>query len=829
VQTNLSIFKIALGILLTASSLWLPAVQAAEPDFDLCTVQGREKLWAQKRLNADLMNQYIDAHHLRDPKVRVRLYVIDTGFDSAQIPNLVHPESFHAEPGVYGSLETKLPGNAMSSPQSTNDQSLVGDPLVDTGGHGTMVVSVIGAKDGIGVAPHTDISLLRVTTSATGSDAERTDNSFLDYALLKACTEGHAADPNGLVILNSSWAIRASEDGELPLAKRNPALITHLLDQGCLVLQAAGNDAFVGPLSPTVLDQGPVLSVSATEPFNSFASFSSLGQVAAPGENVFALASHFTHPNTRKNTCAVHDELSQTPTTFISGTSFSSPMTAGIAAEVTGVLRTLHPFTFAALSPPQKIQLVIRILEASAQSGDSLHSIDGLRAILIAERWNLGVPGITELRSSLSTAIPEICGSAPEDYHSKRMFASACQESQKKEAIDQVLVSLGSQALAAKAFESAAGFFLSANADDASIEKFSNAYVTSKVAGSSADDSLNDPVKQLQLRAYLDASFSEWIMPAHLRVNKGQARFLMTGLLSSWSTEGYLERGPGRGSEPILKSLVDNLEQMNGDDVTGILTDFTDTWLKELKPTTPLYNANSITTLIRVLNELRAREAFLPIASKLDALEKKILLMMDIFPATYGETFDAIAAQGEVYEDRGYIFEFFKRHAEDLELYSEMKSEYLAENAGPTDLAFLARVGNVIPNTDLWNLCSSTLKTELSAITLKVLLMSSPEQVNDWITALALESTQTIHELDDIAYHFSYELNRLRPGQRLNSNQQAEAAAIEAMISNPAVSAALPNEGIGMGRSGIYILKASSEYELRKTLPTSLLKALEKF
>ena len=436
---------------LLISFLFMTAAAQAQTDFSVCPVDGRERLWAQKRLNADLMNQYIDQHKLRDAAVKVRLQVVDTGFDQNHIADLMQADSFVALPGVFGTkpmgpTATPFPGDPSANTSTSSDVSLVGDPLKDVGGHGTMVVSVIGAKDGIGVAPRTDLTISRITPDST-TNTESTDNNYMDYSIMHACALGHAADPLGLVIINDSWSIRDDEDGLDPLSKRNPALLKMLSNSGCLLVKAAGNSAFVGPLALNADDGTAVLSVSATQPFNSFADFSSTGEVSAPGEEVYALASHLVPLTTRNDLCELTDSNVTTPRTFISGTSFASPMTAGISAEIVGVLRSMHRSSFEALSGADKIKLVKALIEASSLNRHGLSDIDGLRAVLMAERWTSGVLSSDDFRALLKNNLPALCQANPASFDAKREYLSACSDRLDDAQFDSLSSDLESEAL----------------------------------------------------------------------------------------------------------------------------------------------------------------------------------------------------------------------------------------------------------------------------------------------------------------------------------------------------------------------------------------------
>ena len=125
------------------------------------------------------------------------------------------------------------------------------------------------------------------------------------------------AAANGADIINASWGGYAGSDDDIRLPDETLNLAT---DLGALVVAAAGNDNLSNDLNLSYPARNPrVLSVGATEKDSrQLAGFSNYGRMV----NVFA-------PGVRIVTTASDNRY-----VYISGTSFSSPLTAGVAALV---------------------------------------------------------------------------------------------------------------------------------------------------------------------------------------------------------------------------------------------------------------------------------------------------------------------------------------------------------------------------------------------------------------------------------------------------------------------------------------------------------------
>lgn len=189
-----------------------------------------------------------------------------------------------------------LSGRVLAGYDFVNNDS---DPS-DDNGHGTAVAGVAAARgnDGIGVAGAAwNVSILPVKVmNSSGSGAYSAIANGITYA----------AD-RGAKVINLSLG-GTSSSSTLQNA------VSYAWNKGCLVVAAAGNNGSSTTVYPAAYPN--VVAVSATTSSDTLASFSSYGSfvdLSAPGENIttsWLNGGYIT----------------------ISGTSFSSPLTAGVAA-----------------------------------------------------------------------------------------------------------------------------------------------------------------------------------------------------------------------------------------------------------------------------------------------------------------------------------------------------------------------------------------------------------------------------------------------------------------------------------------------------------------
>lgn len=193
-----------------------------------------------------------------------------------------------------------------------NDPQLkqTGDP--GTLGHGVWVAGCASAStnNGIGIAGVGNKTKLLVTKHTADNQRVAAPSIYSGFSGVLYAAQTLTADNVPRKIINCSW-------GGSFRSQIAQDLINHVtLDLGCLVVAAAGNSNTNAPLYPAAYDN--VLSVAATDQTDSRANFSNFGptvDVTAPGISV--------------STTAYNDAYGT-----VSGTSFSSPITAGAAALV---------------------------------------------------------------------------------------------------------------------------------------------------------------------------------------------------------------------------------------------------------------------------------------------------------------------------------------------------------------------------------------------------------------------------------------------------------------------------------------------------------------
>ncbi|MBI2519832.1 MAG: S8/S53 family peptidase [Bdellovibrio sp.] len=352
------------------------------PLIETCPGNGKNKLWAQEKVDADLMQEEMARIGVGHGHSKVA--VIDSGFDLTTNARYMASPNLSVKPGIDDALS---------------------DPENDTDGHGTAVASLIGGGNGIGIAPDANLTVYGISASDANRARTTTGNVFkkridpIKQGIEKACAEGNE-------VINVSWGGLYDETGAMQDEQADPDFLTRLAARGCLVVRSAGNMG-VRVDRPNDPDDA-YLRVEATSPIGGAANFSANGEIAAPGTGVFTLESSVANSE-RKSTARERCEGDglNNPGQFVNGTSFSSPIVAGIAAQVIGVLKKSSRYV--GLSGPDRIKLVNRILRASTLTD----SANGLRALMIAERWNAStessIPSIEELKASLSNPEDAVC------------------------------------------------------------------------------------------------------------------------------------------------------------------------------------------------------------------------------------------------------------------------------------------------------------------------------------------------------------------------------------------------------------------------------------
>jgi subtilisin family serine protease len=195
------------------------------------------------------------------------------------------------------------------------------NPIEDYPAHGTLVAGVASAvtNNGVGVAGvGYNCKIMPVKVSEGDNYNVTRDEPYIVYGY-----EGikYAAD-NGAKVINCSW-------GSAGYSNAEQEVIDYAIAKGALVIAAAGNDGSSEKFYPA--GYAGVLSVAATDANDNVTNWSNYGpevKVAAPGSNIYST----WQPNTY---------------TSGDGTSFSSPMVAGLAALVTSHFPAYAPLQVA--------------------------------------------------------------------------------------------------------------------------------------------------------------------------------------------------------------------------------------------------------------------------------------------------------------------------------------------------------------------------------------------------------------------------------------------------------------------------------------------------
>ncbi|CAM3594811.1 Thermophilic serine proteinase precursor [Vibrio aerogenes CECT 7868] len=272
--------------------------------------------------------------------------VCDTGFD------VNHPD-------LGPNLRTDLAYNA-------NDGS---DYIYDANGHGTGSAGTLGAvgNNGIGVAGanwNVDIIPVRIAISDQNSSAY--------ISTMAACIE-YAAD-NGARVVNLSYGGIQYETID--------AAAQYLRSKNGLLFMSAGNS---GEEHDTYPDFTSFIGVGATDRNDNRASFSSWGtyvDITAPGVDIAT-----TYPDNQY--------------VYYSGTSFSSPLTAGIAALMVAANPAITPAEI-------ETGLFATAADIGAPGDDNVYGhglVDAYAAVMYATNLNQLVAPVADIVVS-SNSVP---------------------------------------------------------------------------------------------------------------------------------------------------------------------------------------------------------------------------------------------------------------------------------------------------------------------------------------------------------------------------------------------------------------------------------------
>ncbi|MEV5875505.1 type VII secretion-associated serine protease mycosin [Streptomyces sp. NPDC052101] len=289
----------AATLVITATLLTAP-VAAADTGSDQCTFSRTNHKyagtpWALQRVNLDELWSQSKGRG-------ARVAVIDTGVDTAN-------------PQLANAVDASLGANYLPTKDSKGQKIDIGknDGTTDTVGHGTRVAGIIAARPMkgtgfVGLAPEATIIPIKQ------NDAEGHGTSD---TLAQAIQ--HAIDVKAQVINISQDTTNAVAPGD-----KLQNAIGEALNRGIVVVASAGNDGLDGNDKRTYpASYAGVLAVAASDRNNERAVFSQSGSwvgVAAPGVDMVSTVPKGGH-------CSD------------SGTSFSAPYVAGVAA----LIKAKHP------------------------------------------------------------------------------------------------------------------------------------------------------------------------------------------------------------------------------------------------------------------------------------------------------------------------------------------------------------------------------------------------------------------------------------------------------------------------------------------------------
>jgi hypothetical protein len=233
-------------------------------------------------------------------KSKPELYIMDTGIDFS------HPEFDY--PGFEGvDFYTCYPGT-----------------YADDVGHGTAVASMAVGKN-VGIANNCKVFNVKMG-SASGSASLLQVGHAIDAIVAAA-----SADPNKTRIVNMSWGTARSAYLD--------AKVQGLIEMGITVVCAAGNDGIdVADISPAGIVA--VITVAAMDKYDIPCGFNNIspsdaGITTGAGQalDLFAPGSEVVVARYNNNGYMLE-----------SGTSFSAPLVAGVAAEIGALYENMVPF-----------------------------------------------------------------------------------------------------------------------------------------------------------------------------------------------------------------------------------------------------------------------------------------------------------------------------------------------------------------------------------------------------------------------------------------------------------------------------------------------------
>jgi len=227
------------------------------------------------------------------------VYIFDTGVNvnhpEFQYPEFEYENFWTMEPGVY----------------------------TDNVGHGTGVASMICGQN-LGIANNLKLMIVKIADQTTQASILQLGQA------IDAVIAGASTDPTKSRIVNMSWGVARSSFLE--------AKIQGLLDMGITVICAAGNDGIdVENITPAGMV--PVITVAASDKYDIPAGFNNISPSDAGVTTGHGQALDLFAPGVDVMMAAGGNHYK-----IASGTSLSSPLVAGIAAEIAAMNSNMVPF-----------------------------------------------------------------------------------------------------------------------------------------------------------------------------------------------------------------------------------------------------------------------------------------------------------------------------------------------------------------------------------------------------------------------------------------------------------------------------------------------------
>jgi hypothetical protein len=689
------------------------------------------KDWHQFALDVDLMREYVASIGLGN-NVSANVAVIDSGYDRKSDKLFDVPRPIEAKRGVNPT--DKDPFNDFSKFKPDE----IGDPAIDEGGHGTAVASMISGKQ-TGNSQGVNLSVYRVIPKGNKGS---TSNTILRMSQYNACLDNQ--DPDGVAVINVSWGGRLDESQIEVDENSDKEFLAAMSAKGCLIVKSAGNDNFRRnrPDNP----DDPLLRVAAVDTSGELSWFSTVGEIAAPGSDTLVITSQTLQRD--RDDKRIPRVCDNTPHhRFVNGTSFASPISAGIAGQIVRVLKYRQGFS--GIAPGDRIRLINRILTASMAFG----SINGLRAVTIADRYAaltaeqksnlLASKDAVPFQQLLASSPDPICGLSLPNCESSR----TCDD--RRSCIKQAR----RMATMCTNLDPAAMYKASMTAF-----KMGDFEIGHRLAKSSLE--MQDPQKKSRLlrealNQYLaligfqlnlmydpkdresvmerqkesirgmNANFLRMVVLPYLAVNSGKGSwgstqfgpFLMDGMIFSRSIQEALslgvdaETGEHRGGGPVADAVAESLShlsQLMGERrfmkyFDQIVDEQLEQSLQNYKQweNTSLSVTDNSSPMARVMDLLLAR---LPPNSRimpdLIAAEKKLLNGIRGMNEVYRNTTEKLPIFYEAYPTRSIMKGIVSRHGFTLE---ELKVPEQLSKAAPVEV--LIRLGEKIDNpNDLYQL-----------------------------------------------------------------------------------------------------------------------------